>query len=157
MPDSALVDRYAAGTSAVLASLEGVTPEELDRRPAPGCWTAREVVHHLADSETRSYLRLRTLLATPGAPIEGYDEAAWAVEPRLAYGHRPIEPSLAVLHAVRVSSLELLRRQDPSVDALSGHHPEYERSYTVALWLELYAEHPHLHADQIRRARRGEP
>ena len=41
--------------------------EDLDRRPADGGWTAREVVHHLADSEAQAYIRLRRLIA--GAPF----------------------------------------------------------------------------------------
>ena len=36
------------------------------------------VVHHLADSETNSYLRLRKLLAEDGPTLQGYDEAHWA-------------------------------------------------------------------------------
>ena len=150
------LQRYAEAHVAVLAALGGITPAELDRRPAPDCPTAREVVHHLADSETRSYLRLRTLLAADNAFIEPYDEAAWAAETRLGYATHPIEPSLAVLVAVRHSSHELLRTLDPEALTRVGHHPEHDRPYTLALWLEIYSEHPYVHADQITRARRGE-
>jgi hypothetical protein len=148
--------RYAEAHLAVLDALEGVTPAELDRRPASDCWTAREVVHHLADSETRSYLRLRTLLAADNPFIEPYDEVAWASEPSLGYATRPIETSLAVLVAVRRSSLELLQTLDAAALSRVGHHPEHDRPYTLGLWLEIYSEHPHVHADQITRARRGQ-
>ena len=40
--------------------------------------------------------------------------------------------------------------------ARTGHHVEHD-TYSVQLWLEIYADHAHAHADQIRRARRGEP
>ena len=156
MPDAAVFQRYADGFAAVAEALAGITPPELDLRPGPGCWTAREVVHHLADSETRSYLRLRTLLADKDGFIEPYDEAAWAAEPRLAYRSRPIEPSLAVLDAVRRSSLQLVLTLGEADFARAGHHPEHPVPYTLSVWLELYADHPHLHAAQIRRARRGE-
>ena len=37
------------------------------------------VIHHVADSETNSYVRLRRLMAEPaGTAIQGYDEAQWA-------------------------------------------------------------------------------
>jgi hypothetical protein len=36
--------------------------------------------------------------------------------------------------------------------AKTGTHPEHGR-YGVERWLEIYAEHAHKHADQIRRAR----
>ena len=60
-----LIDQYKDGYRAVAEALIGATDEELDLRPAPGKWSAREVVHHLADSETTSYLRLRALPLTP--------------------------------------------------------------------------------------------
>jgi len=149
-----LIDIYAAGPDEVVDALVGATAEELDRRPAPGAWTAREVVHHLADSETNSYIRLRRMLAMESAPLQAYDEAAWAAEPRLGYDG-PIEPSLAVFQAVRVSSTALLRRLTDTDFARAGYHPEHE-TYTVQGWLEIYADHAYVHAAQIRRARRGE-
>ena len=57
-----LVDRYRGGHAEVVSSLDAITAEELDRCH-PGEWSAREVVHHLADSETTSYVRLRKLIA----------------------------------------------------------------------------------------------
>lgn len=151
---TALIDRYAAGPAEVLAALAGITAEELDRRPAAGGWTAREVAHHLADSETNSYVRLRRMLAVDGAGIQDYDEAAWAADPRLGYDG-PIELPLAVFRAVRDSSAALLRRLDAADFARRGHHPEHEH-YSVQIWLEIYADHAYDHADQIRRARRRE-
>jgi DinB superfamily len=46
-----LVDQYKDGYRAVAEALVGATDEELNARPAPNKWTAREIVHHLADSE----------------------------------------------------------------------------------------------------------
>ena len=92
-----LIDRYEDGPAEVRSALDGITADELDRQPAEG-WTARQIVHHLADSETNSYVRLRRLLAEDDVLIIGYDQDEWAS--RLHYD-RPIEPSLAVLDAVR--------------------------------------------------------
>jgi hypothetical protein len=151
MERNQLIDRYERGPTEVLEALDGVTPFELDRRPAPEAWTAREVVHHLADSETNSYVRLRRLLAEDDVTIVGYDEAEWAR--RLAY-HRPIEPSLAVLEAVRAATTQLLRTLDDTQFERTGKHTE-SGGYSVDDWLEIYADHAHIHADQIRRAREG--
>ena len=60
-----------------------------------------------------------------------------------------------MFEAVRASTTELLRTLDEGAFARAGHHPEHD-GYSVQLWLEIYAEHAHGHADQIRRARRGE-
>ena len=103
---AALLETYRTGTSAVELALAGITDDELDRRPpSANEWTAREVVHHLADSESMAYTRLRRLIADDEPVIQGYDEPVWA---RRLHYDRPIEPSLAVLGAVRAASLQLL-------------------------------------------------
>src|SRR5215210_7184032 len=102
-----LLDRYARGYDAVVAAVDGATDAELDARPADGGWTARECVHHLADSEARSMLRLRQLLADDDAVLEVYDQDAWAA--RLPYDGSVAEP-LAVVAAVRALSLATVAR-----------------------------------------------
>ena len=144
-----LIDRYREGPQVVETALSGVSTIELDHRPATGGWSAREVVHHLADSEMTSAIRLRKLLAEDAPTIEGYDETEFAE--RLHYRSRPIEPSLAALRAARettVSILEELRQEDW---ARSGTHTESGR-YSVQTWLEIYARHAHDHAEQITAA-----
>lgn len=145
-----LLDRYAAGHQAVVDALAGATDAELDNRPADGGWTARECVHHLADSESRSMLRLRQLLAEDEPVIQAYDQDEWAR--RLPYGG-PVEEPLAVVAAVRAFSLATLRRLGEDDWSRRGRHPEHDEPYTLPRWLELYAEHPYEHADQIRAAR----
>ena len=149
---SALLNRYATGAGAVDDALAGITQQELDRRPPSGAWTAREIVHHLADSESMAYIRLRRLIAEDDPVIAGYDEPAWA---RRLHYERPIETSLAVVRAVRTASLELLHALTSDEWTRAGTHSE-SGPYSTELWLELYAPHAHDHADQIRRARRGE-
>jgi hypothetical protein len=151
MSRTELLERYRQGHLEVVGALEGVTPAELDLRPGPGCWTAREVVHHLADSETTSYIRLRKLLAQDGPVLEAYDEAEFA---RRLHYERPIEPSLAVLAAVRAASAQLLDSLGEAEWMRVGRHSE-SGPYSIDDWLAIYAAHAHDHADQIRRARRG--
>ena len=147
-----LLERYGAGFDAVRDALAGVTEAELDRRPdEPDGWTARQVTHHLADSETMAYVRLRRLIAEDDPLIQAYDEPEWA---RRLHYDRPIEPSLAVLAGVRAASLQLLRSLTPAEWARTGTHSE-SGPYSVEGWLEIYAGHSHDHADQIRRARGG--
>jgi hypothetical protein len=144
---AALIERYATGTAAVLAALDEVGTARLDAADTEG-WTPRQVVHHLADSEARSYLRLRQLIAEDNPAIAAYDEAEYA---RRLHYERPIETSLAVLRAVRASTLELLSVLAPEDFERTGSHPEHDR-YTVQTWLEIYADHAHDHAAQIRTA-----
>jgi hypothetical protein len=142
---AALIERYASGAAAVLAAVDDVGSARLDVADAGG-WTARQVVHHLADAETRSAVRLRQLLAEEAPQIQAYDESGYAE--RLHYD-RPIETSLAVVRAVRAASLELLGRLSPADFERSGHHPEHG-AYSVLTWLQIYADHAHEHAAQMR-------
>jgi hypothetical protein len=146
-----LIERYRAGVRAVGRALEDASEEDLDRRTDDD-WSSRMVVHHLADSETNSYVRLRKLLAEEAAEIQGYDEAEFA---RTLHYDRPIEMSLAVFEAVRASSGELLERLSEDDWSRAGTHSESGR-YSVEDWLTIYADHAEAHADQITRARAGE-
>ena len=147
-----LIDRYRTGTAAVEDALAGITDEELDRRPAdPSTWTARQVTHHLADSESMAYIRLRRLVAEDDPVIQGYDEPEWA---RRLHYDRPIGSAVAVLGAVRVASLDLLGRLTDEEWRRTGTHSE-SGVYSIEHWLRIYADHPYDHAAQIREARAG--
>lgn len=146
-----LIERYRDGHRVVVEALEGITEAELDAHPVADEWSARAVVHHLADSETTSAIRLRRLLAEDRPAIDGYDEMEFA---RRLHYDRPVEASLEVLRAVRRASAEILDRLGEAEWSREGTHSESGR-YTVEDWLEIYAAHAHEHAEQIRRARQG--
>ena len=143
-----LIARYEAGYDAVVAALDGATEAELDALPPDG-WSARQVVHHLADSEMTSAIRLRRLLAEDAPEIVAYDEEEFA---RRLFYDRPIEASLEALRAARRTSAELLHRLGQEAWKRAGTHSEVG-TYSVETWLETYAAHGHDHAEQIRRAR----
>lgn len=148
---ASLVRQYKAGYRAVSDALAGATEGELDAHPAPGKWSPREIVHHLADSEMTSAVRLRLLLAADNPHIVGYDQDEFA---RRLHYDRPIEASLEALRAARRTSAELLDRLTDEDWARAGTHSEHG-SYSVERWLQIYAVHAHDHAEQIRVARRS--
>jgi hypothetical protein len=144
-----LVQKYKEGYRTVAEALEGATEAELDARPAPQKWSAREIVHHLADSEMTSAIRLRRLIAEDRPAINGYDEAEFA---RKLYYDRPIAASLDAFRTARLTTAELLDRMTDAEWEREGTHTQHGR-YAVQDWLKIYADHAHNHADQIRRAR----
>ena len=144
-----LIGRYRDGYAAIVESLVKITPEELDARPGPGKWTVREIVHHLADSETTAGIRIRRLLAEDRPEIKGYDQDEFA---RRLHYDRPHETSLLLFKVVRESTAELLERMSPDDWLREGTHSEAGR-YTPETWLTIYAAHAHKHANQIRAAR----
>jgi len=144
-----LIDQYKDGYRAVAEAIVGASDEELDTSPAPGKWTAREIVHHLADSEMQSAFRLRQMLASDTPAIAAYDQDEFA---RRLHYDRPIAASMAAFKAARESTAELLDRMHDADWTRMGAHPEHT-DYGVEKWLRIYAAHAHAHADQIRRAR----
>ena len=144
-----LVDQYNDGYRVVAEALAGASDEELDAHPAPSKWSAREIVHHLADSEMTSAVRLRLLVATDNPAISGYDQDVFA---KRLYYDRPLEASLEAFKAARRTTGEILARMTEAEWQRAGTHTEHGR-YSVEKWLEIYAAHAHNHASQIRTAR----
>ena len=147
-----LVDQYKDGYRVVVEALKSVSDAELDARPAPGKWSAREIVHHLADSEMTSAIRLRRLLAEDSPTIVGYDQDEFA---RKLYYDRPLESSMDAFKAARRTTADILDRMMEAEWQREGTHSEVGR-YTVEKWLEVYAPHAHEHARQIRVALKRE-
>lgn len=144
----ALIQRYRDGHRAVTEALQGLRDEELDRS-ANGEWTPRTIVHHLADSEMTSAIRLRRLIAEDNPTIQGYDEEQFAS--RLTFD-RPIEPSLEAMRWARESTAQILDRLSEEEWHRAGTHSD-SGPYSVEDWLVIYANHGHDHAKQITRAR----
>jgi hypothetical protein len=143
-----LIARYAAGYDEVAGTLQGFPQAGLTAHPIPGKWSAAEIVHHLADSESISAQRLRKLLAEKHPVIHGYDQEAWAV--KLRYNERELAPALEAFRAARATTAQLLVGMSEADWAGEGWHTESGR-YSAETWLRIYAAHAHNHAAQIRR------
>jgi hypothetical protein len=144
-----LLASYKDGYRVVAEAVAGASDVELDARPAPGKWSSREIVHHLADSEMTAAVRLRKLLVETNPKIEGYDQDAFAA--RLTQG-RPIAGSLQALRYARETSAELLDRMSDDDWKRTGTHSEHG-VYGMEKWITIYAGHAQKHAEQIKKAR----
>src|SRR5262245_50840419 len=145
-----LIAKYAAGYDEVVSALKGFPKDKLTANLIPGKWSAAEIVQHLADSEMTSAIRLRRLLVEDRPVLEGYDEKLFAT--RLRYNERDIAPALEAFRGARATTAQLLERMVEEDWLREGTHTESGR-YTAEDWLQIYAEHAHGHADQIRRLR----
>ena len=145
---SKLIQRYREGFEQVKRALDGFPPAQLTARPFPGKWSAAEIVHHLADSETQSAIRLRKLLVEAHPVIQAYDQDEWARG--LHYQSRPIEPSLQAFRYARETTAQLFEHMTEADWRKLGWHSE-AGSYHTERWLEIYAAHAHGHAEQIER------
>jgi len=145
-----LIRKYKEGYQQVVDALRGISEEALDFQRAHGKWSAREIVHHLADSETTSAIRIRKLLVEEQPLIQGYDQDEFAR--KLHYSKRPMEPALKAFEAARATTAQLLDLMSEADWKRPGEHSE-SGPYSAETWLSIYAAHAHNHADQIRQNR----
>ena len=131
-------------------AIEGMTPTQLATHEAPGKWSTRQVVLHLADSEVVFAWRVRLVLAHDQPPITGYDQDRWAE--RLGYDDADAMEALETFSVLRRSNLRLLERASPEALARFGVHAE-RGNESVAHMMKLYAGHDRLHLAQIARIR----
>jgi DinB superfamily len=145
---AAFLQRYEAGPTLLRAAWDAVPREARQWRPAPGKWSAHEVVVHCADSEAYGHTRIRLVLAEKQPLIVAYDENVWT----RVFDYHAHDPELALrtIDFVRANTAALLRRLPESAFGRSGTHSE-SGAYTDDDWFRIYAEHLEVHARQIAR------
>lgn len=143
-----LIEKYAAGFSEVENSLKDFPADKLTLHPIEGKWSACEIVHHLADSEMNSAIRLRRLLFEERAEIIGYDQDGYVS--RFKYNERDIAPSLESFRSSSATTMQIIQNMSEEDWKREGWHNEHG-VYTPETWLRLYADHAHNHASQIRK------
>ena len=87
--------------SAVYAGLGDV---QLDTPYREGGWTLRQLAHHVADSHTHAYLRMKMAIVEDWPTIQPYDENLWAKTAEVGGSVAGALALLAPLHA-RIAGL----------------------------------------------------
>src|SRR5262245_49356546 len=124
----------------------GRQAHDLERQPAPGRWSATQILAHLADAEVVLGWRLRNILATSGATLQPFDQDRWAAVFR--YEQAPVDESLDLFEAGRRSNVRLFRMADPAMMENFGMHQERGRE-SVAHLVRLTAGHDVNHLRQV--------
>ena len=119
------IEKYAAGGARLRDAIASVPAEARQFRPAPGKWSAHEIVVHCADSETNAAMRVRYLAAEKEPRIVGYDQEEWARS--FDYHSHPLDAALATVEAVRANTAALLRRLPEEAGSREGYHTESGR------------------------------
>src|ERR1051325_4068589 len=96
------IGQYKAGFDEVSRCLADFPQNLLTAHPISGKWSAAEIIHHLADSETISGHRLRRLLVEDRPVIQGYDQDQYATQ--LHYNEREIAPAVEAFRAARTTT-----------------------------------------------------
>ena len=121
-----------------------IGPARLNRSPAPGKWSARDILSHLADGEIVFAFRLRQTLAEDHHVIQPFDQDRWAKN----YESCDAQTALAALTAVRAWNLALIRSVKPADMAKPVTHPE-RGTMTFQTIVETMAGHDRNHIKQI--------
>jgi hypothetical protein len=104
------------------AAVTGLDAAQFDTPYRPGGWTVRQVVHHVPESHMNAYIRFKLALTEHEPTIKPYDEDGWSKLPDVA--PTPVETSLALLDALHVRWVTLLRLMDDAQFARTFRHPE---------------------------------
>jgi hypothetical protein len=127
---------------------------ELSRTYAPGKWSVGFILHHLADSETVLFDRIRRVLSEPRQVLWVFDQDAWAKG--LDYAQVPLDISRRVYESVRNAIIYYA-----GVYYEQKGHLEFVHSVTGVRTLkdefDKVASHNAHHLDQIRLALQDHP
>jgi len=135
---SEIVSRLSSTSTAPNSS------SNLEWRPAPGKWNAREILCHLADCEIAFAFRLRQTLAETNHVMQPFDQEKWAG----MYGGLSARAALSAFSSLREWDLALI--QNTPADAMSKKvtHPE-RGDMTFRTIVETMAGHDLNHLKQL--------
>ena len=134
----------AATPNAIAESLEILGPRQ-EKKPAPGKWSAAEIVCHLADCEIVFAFRLRQTLAEDNPTIQPFDQDKWAAQ----YPGIPAARALETFSALRQWNLRLIHSARPAAADRIVTHPE-RGTMTFQTVVETMAGHDLNHLAQLR-------
>jgi hypothetical protein len=145
--DGRPVETILRATPAVITGLiETMGPVKASTPPAPGKWSAAEIVCHLADCDLAFGFRLRQTLAEDNYVIQPFDQEKWSA----VYAGVSAEEALAAFQALRAWNLRLLGTALPSAADKSVTHPE-RGTMTFLTIAETMAGHDLNHLGQLRK------
>ena len=124
----------------------GWTAEQFERSYAPGKWTARQILTHLAHTEMALGNRARMALSTTGYAAQSFDQDAWIARETRVSAREAVDAftALARLNAALFEGLSSEERQIPM------SHPEYG-TITVDWIVHLLAGHQIHHLQQLEK------
>jgi len=146
----AQLERYRRGAELLAVVLTGVFGEEEDYTIAPGKWSIRQIVAHLADAELVGAHRFRQIIAEENPTLIAFDQDAWTRN--LDYARRKPKQSLETFRRLRAENYEFLKGLPETAFDRPGNHSENGR-VTLHSLLDGYAGHAESHARQLQEIR----
>jgi len=139
----------AATPGLLQQAIDALTPQQADTPIAPGKWSPREIVAHLADCELAHSFRLRQTLAAPAshpALLQPFDQDVWAHH----YAAYTLAAGLELFRAARTWNVNLIGSLTQADFDRRAHHPE-RGDLTLLTLVETMAGHDLNHLEQLHR------
>lgn len=124
-----------------------LSPSQLGMAYRPGGWTARQVIHHVADSHLNAYIRFKWTLTESSPTIKAYNEKLWAETPDVEDEPRIAIDLLKALHVKWVSLLSRMGAEDFSKEYI---HPESQKRNRLDRVVAMYAWHGEHHLGHLK-------
>jgi hypothetical protein len=140
------INRIAEVPAKYELAVKGLSDLQLDTPYREGGWTVRQVVHHVADSHTNAYIRIKWALTEDKPIIKAYEEKRWAETPETKL---PPSLSLTFLHALHAKIVAVATRLSPNDLAKKFVHPESKKEIRLDQLLGMYAWHGEHHLAHI--------
>lgn len=126
---------------------------KLDQPYREGGWTARQVIHHLADSHANAYVRHKRTLTEDHPTIAPYDEVSWAELADVTAV--PIEASLEILRGLHLRWATLLATCTDAQWERTAFHPGSGWTYRLDTLAAHYSWHGRHHLGHLEIVLRG--
>lgn len=131
---------------------KGLTEKQLAKSPAPGKWSIKQIVAHLADGEVILGSRYRFVAAQDRPALQGYDQDAFVMN--LGVANATTQDLLDDFALVRAANIGLLMRLPAEAFDRIGLHSERGEE-SIAKMVRMYAGHDRHHLRQIETIRTG--
>jgi hypothetical protein len=122
------------------------TPEQFERTYAPGKWTARQILIHLAQAEIALGNRARMALTVPNYMAQAFDQDKWIERENRLSGRDALDALVALIAMNRT----LFESLSPVDRAIALSHPEYG-ALTVDWIIHTIAGHQIHHLAQLEK------
>jgi hypothetical protein len=140
------IQRIESFPTRLQQAIQNLTDSQLDTPYRDEGWTVRQVVHHVADSHTNAYIRLKWTLTEDAPVIKAYDEKKWA---ETAEVKEDISLSLAVIKSLHAKWVTLLKALSKNELNRYFIHPETKKQITLPTLMGQYAWHGDHHLAHI--------
>lgn len=130
--------------------VQNLTTTELNWIYRPEGWSIKQVVHHLADSHTNSFIRFKLTLTENVPAIRPYEEQLWAATPDGK--NDVISASLQIINGIHSRWSYLLDHLSEADMNLLYFHPQHQRLYSLKEAIGIYDWHSRHHLAHIQQA-----